>query len=320
MAFAALTFALILPGILGTYWLFVVRLETAEERQLRRRLRGTRPVKRVAATIVKAPETLSTLGPLAALLRRQRRAVGSLQRLITTSGMHVTIGALLLMSVLVALVVFAVVSRVTYSLSIGLLAGAAASTLPLLVVRYRAQRRMALFEEQFPDAIDLLARALRAGHAVTTALQMAGEELPDPVGAEFKRLFEEQNFGMSLPDAFRAFAERVQLLDARFFATAVLTQRETGGNLSEVFDNLSAVIRERFKVKRQVRVLSAHGRITGLVLAILPIAVAGILLFISPAHIHLLVEDPIGIDMIWIGVVLQIVGVLAIRRIVNVEY
>ena len=122
------------------------------------------------------------------------------------------------------------------------------------VIQFKAKRRVRSFEEQFPEAIDLLARALRAGHAFITGLSMVAEEMPDPVGTEFKLAFDRQNFGMPLPDALRALGERVPLLDARFFVTAVLTQREAGGNLSEVLDNLASVIRERFRVKRQVRV------------------------------------------------------------------
>src|SRR4029079_19478136 len=110
-------------------------------------------------------------------------------------------------------------------------------------------------EEQFPEAVDLIARALRAGHALPTAIGMVAAEIPNPVGAEFKKLYDQQNFGMSLPDSLRAFADRVPILDARFFVTAVLTQRESGGNLAGVLDNLASVIRERFKVKRQVRVI-----------------------------------------------------------------
>jgi tight adherence protein B len=125
---------------------------------------------------------------------------------------------------------------------------------------------------------------------------------------------------LSLPEVLRAFGDRVQLLDARFFVTAVLTQREAGGNLSEVLDRLSGVIRERFKVKRQVRVVSAHGRITGMILGALPPVVAGLLFLTSPDHIRLLVDDSLGVYMIATAIVLQVLGVLIIRRIVNVEY
>ena len=149
-------------------------------------------------------------------------------------------------------------------------AGLLARRVPLLYVRRKRTVRLQTFEEQFPEAIDLISRALRAGHALTTGLGMVADEIPAPVGPEFRRLYDEQNFGMSLPEAMRAMARRVPVLDARFFVTAVLTQREAGGNLSEVLDNLASVMRERFKLKRQIRVISAHGRISAWVLSLLP--------------------------------------------------
>ena len=157
---------------------------------------------------------------------------------------------------------------------------------PFLVVRFKATKRMRKFEEQFPEAIDLIARALRAGHAFTTGLALVAEEAPQPVAGEFRLLYDQQNFGMPLPDALKAFAERIPLLDARFFVTAVLTQRESGGNLAEILGNLANVIRERFKVKRQVRVISAHGRITGWVLSGLPpsLAAAFMIIVAEPHH------------------------------------
>ena len=152
--------------------------------------------------------------------------------------------------------------------------GALAACLPFAYVRYVRSKRLLKFEEQFPEAIDLLSRALRAGHALTTGLSMVAEELPDPIGPEFQTLYDQQNFGLPLSQALKNFADRVVCLDARFFVTAVLTQKESGGNLSEVLDNLAAIIRDRFKVKRQVRVISAHGRITGWVLSALPTSLA----------------------------------------------
>jgi tight adherence protein B len=148
---------------------------------------------------------------------------------------------------------------------------------------------------------------------------MAADEVEEPVRSEFRLLHDRQNFGMPLPDALRSLAVRVPLLDARFFATAVLTQRESGGNLSEVLDNLSKLIRERFKLRRQVRALSAHGRITGWVLAALPIVLAALLFVIAPEHIGLLFTDPLGIRMIVAAGVLQVIGFLAMQRIVNIE-
>jgi tight adherence protein B len=149
---------------------------------------------------------------------------------------------------------------------------------------------------------------------------MAAEEIPEPVGQEFKLLYDRQNFGMPLPDAMRAFAARIPLIDARFFVTAVLTQRETGGNLGEVLDNLSSVIRDRFKVKRQVRVLTAHGRITGWILAGLPPALAAALFVIAPGHMSILTNDPLGVRMIIAGLSLQVIGTIVIRKLVDIRY
>jgi tight adherence protein B len=149
---------------------------------------------------------------------------------------------------------------------------------------------------------------------------MVADELSAPVGTEFRILFDEQNFGLTLPDALRNFAGRIPVLDARFFVTAVLTQREAGGNLAEVLDNLGAVIRDRFKVKRQVQVLSAHGRITGWVLGMLPPALAVATFILNPNHLGSLMNDPLGQRMIMVAIFLQIAGVLTIRKLVDIEY
>ena len=175
-------------------------------------------------------------------------------------------------------------------------------------------------EEQFPEGLDLLGRALRAGHSFTTGIEMVGNEMPDPLGPEFRMLFDQQNYGMPLPDALKLFAERIPVLDARFFVTAVLIQRESGGNLSEVLDNLARVIRERFRVKRQIRVISAHGRLTGWILVALPPCLGLVLFSINPETRQLMFYDPMGQQMMLGALVLQFIGTLIIRKIVNVEY
>jgi tight adherence protein B len=149
---------------------------------------------------------------------------------------------------------------------------------------------------------------------------MVADEVQDPLGAEFRLLYDHQNYGMPFPDALKAFARRVPVLDARFFVTAVLTQREAGGNLAEVLDNLSSVIRERSRVKRQVRVASAHGRITGWILSAMPPILAGVMTIVAPEHMRGFVNDPLGVRMIIAALFLQVIGTLAIRRIVNVEF
>jgi tight adherence protein B len=208
----------------------------------------------------------------------------------------------------------------TWMYSAAAAAGAIAAFVPYLVISRKRTVRLRTFEEQFPEAIDLISRALRAGHAFTTGLGMVAEEIPAPVGQEFRRLYDEQNFGMSLPDAMRAMAMRVPVLDARFFVTAVLTQRESGGNLSEVLDNLASVMRERFKLKRQIRVISAHGRISAWVLSCLPPGLAGILFLLSPEFMRILWEDDLGIRLVLIAIALQITGTFIISRLVRIEY
>jgi len=305
--------------IFGAYWLLVLVPEQRESGAVRRRLKGSRP--RIAkADIGKNIEPLSAVSALDSALQRWTAVSDPLKAVVERSGLHLTVGALVLLCVFAAVVVFGVVRFLTlYTVPAAILA-VLAGAMPLLYVRRKARQRMSLFEEQFPEAIDLIARALRAGHALPTALQMTSEEVPDPVGGEFRLLFEQQNYGLSLGDALRAFGERVPLLDARFFVTALQTQREMGGNLSEVLDRLAAVIRERFKVKRQVRAVSAHGRITGAVLGALPPVVAGILFILWPEHIRLLIDDQLGLYMVSGALFLQVVGVLIIRRIVDVEY
>ena len=312
-------FALVLGIIFGAYFLLVVRPEQQESGELRRRLRGSRP-RITKAAIGKAEEVLSSVGALDSALRRWSGISAPLQQLLERAGLQMSVGALVLTSIFAAIATATVVSFITPYSSPGIVLGLIAGLVPFLVVKQKAKKRLALFEEQFPEAIDLIARALRAGHALPTALQLAGEEVPDPVGGEFKLLFDQQNYGLSLTEALRSFGERIPVLDARFFVTALQTQREMGGNLSEVLDKLSSVIRERFKVKRQVRAVSAHGRITGVVLGLLPPAVAAVLFILSPDHIRIMVEDPIGIYMIVIAVTLQAIGVLIIRRIVDVEF
>jgi tight adherence protein B len=319
MSVVAITFILVLGIVLGAYWVFVVRPEQVSERAVRSRLK-VQGAQNLRVTLVKARERMSGIGSLDATLARTGDALEPLSDLLARSGLKMTLGAFLLASIFSALVVMAVVSRFVPSGIVMLGAGAAAAFLPYAFIKRAAAKRIAVFEEQFPEAVDLIARALRAGHALPTALQMVGDEIPAPVGAEFRLLFDQQNFGMSLPEALKAFGTRISLIDARFFVTAVLTQREMGGNLSEVLDKLSAVIRDRFKVKRQVRAVSAHGRITGAVLMALPPVTAGVLFVLSPNHIRLLIDDPMGVQMVVMGLALQAVGILWIRRILRVEY
>jgi tight adherence protein B len=260
------------------------------------------------------------MSQLNTVLGSMGRLTAPMQRNMTQAGLSMTVGTLLLSAACLAFAGYLVVRSFIFNSLVAIAAGGLLFFVPFLYVKFKRGQRLAKFEEQFPEAIDLISRALRAGHAFTTGLAMAAEEIPAPVGQEFKLLYDRQNFGMPLPDPLKAFAARIPLIDARFFATAVLTQRETGGNLGEVLDNLASVIRERFKVKRQVRVLTAHGRITGWILAGLPPALAAAMFVMAPGHMDLLTQDPLGVQMIIGALVLQVTGTIIIRKLVNIRY
>jgi tight adherence protein B len=315
------TFAAVFALVVGAYWVFIVRPDEAESVALHRRLRAeSAPLVRKELTILKPAERLSSVVTLNNLLQQMGRVAVPLQRDLNQAGMKITVATLLLSAGVLGLAAFLVVSYVATNRWFGVAAGVVAVFVPFIVVRQKKVGRLRKFEEQFPEAIDLIARALRAGHAFTTGLSMVAEEIGKPVGEEFQLLYDRQNYGMPLPEAMKAFAMRVPLIDARFFVTAVLTQRETGGNLGEVLDNLARVIRDRFRVKRQVRVLTAHGRITGWILAGLPPALATALFLVAPRHIRMLLSDPLGIQMIIGALILQVVGTLIIRKLVNIPY
>jgi tight adherence protein B len=316
------TFLLILSIILGSYWLLVVRPETEAGAKLRRRIRGSAQKARTTADgdLLKPIERLSSIDALESVFKQSSVLVAPLQKMILQSGLQTNVAVIILSSGCLALLCYWIAFYFTRFAPLALAFGILGALLPVLYVRWMRSKRLQQFEETFPEAIDLLARALRAGHALTTGLAMVSEEMPPPVSSEFRQLYDEQNFGLPLPEALKHFAERVPLIDARFFVTAVLTQRDAGGNLSEVLDNLAAIIRDRFRVKRQVRVISAHGRISGLVLACLPPSLAVMFVILTPEAYKTFYSDPIGVKMIGFALLLQLMGVVLIRRIVNIEY
>jgi tight adherence protein B len=320
MAIVGLTFVVILAIILGAYYLFVVRPEQDGRTKMLRRVKSATPGAASVGQLERPKDRLSGVGAVERLLSRAHGVSGPLEQLVTQSGLKMTVGTLVMASILAGLFGYLLVKWLTYYTYLGLAAAPIFGVIPYLVVRFYRTKRLSSFEEQFPEAIDLLARALRAGHAFPTGLQMVSDEIPEPVGGEFKLMYDRQNFGMPLNEALKGMAERIPILDAKFFATAVLTQRETGGNLSEVLDNLSVVIRDRFKVKRQVRVLTAHGRITGWILAALPPSLALILSIVSPEHMKTMITDPLGIQMLAVGGTMQVIGTLVIRKLVNIRY
>jgi tight adherence protein B len=257
-------------------------------------------------------------GPLPAL-DRAFGSTGSLAMLIEQSGTKTSPSSVVLASLALAgaaAVASLLFIRQPFAWAIAALVGGA---LPTFWLKYKRSARLKRFEEQFPEALDLLSRAIRAGHAFQTAMGMVADELPAPVGVEFKKSFDQQNFGLPLKEALNELSERVPILDVRFFVTAVTIQRETGGNLAEILDNLAHVVRERFKILRQVRVHTAHGRFTGYVLLSLPAALAVALSYINPGHMDLLFKEHMGQMMILAAIVMQTIGYIWIRRVIKIE-
>jgi tight adherence protein B len=308
-------------AVLGGYAALMHVPEVLERRTMQRRLFDLsspvdEPVAEEDSVLARPSE-----GPLPSFDRLvSRTRTGTwLTKLIDQSGCRTTASALviimLVLSVVAGLVAYLFTAQIYLALVIGLLVGA----IPVGYLLNRRSARLRVFEEYFPEALDLLSRALRAGHAFQAAMGMVADEMKAPIGPEFKKTFDQQNFGLPLRDALMQLSERVPLLDVRFFVTAVLIQRDTGGNLSEILDNLAHVVRERFKVLRDVRVHTAHGRFTGFVLLALPAALGILLSMVNPEHMRPLFHERIGQMMLIGAIVMQTIGFIWIRQVIKIE-
>jgi tight adherence protein B len=305
--------------IVGTYLALTMGPGLVQRRRLDRRLRE-----------IAAPAAGSGAAPADSVIRRSDEALldrvasstrpGTwLARLASQAGVPQTPGRILLMCVAMAVgcgLLAGLLLRQFWAPPAAALAGA---WLPVAWLMHRRTARFKRFEELFPEALELLSRAVKAGHSFQAAMNMVAEEIADPIGPEFKISFDQQNFGLPLRDALNQLAERVPIIDVRFFVTAVLIQRETGGNLSEILDNLAHVVRERFKVLRQVRVHTAHGRFTAWVLLALPASLAVVLSYLNPDHMQLLFREPMGHALLIAAVVMQTIGFFWIRQVIKIE-
>jgi tight adherence protein B len=263
-------------------------------------------------------EQLSNIPVLDTLLRRSER-VSAIQKTLAQAGMTVRAGNFLGICALAAVAGAILGYILGKRTEVAVFSFLIAALVPYAYASFRRNKRFEKFEELFPEAIDTLARAVRAGHAFTTALEMITNEVAEPVAGEFRQLYEEQKFGMPVRDALLNLTERVPLVDVKFFVTAVMLQRETGGNLAEILDNLSYVIRERFKIQRQVRVYTAQGRLTMALLMGMPPIIVTVMLVLNPSFIRPLFVDPIGHTLLVAGITLQTVGYFVIRKIIRIQ-
>jgi tight adherence protein B len=267
---------------------------------------------------VRKNELLSTIPWIDKALRKIE-LTPRLRRLLYQADLKWTVGGLMMM----CLVAFAVPGYLAYwrtgQLIFGVLIGAAVGFAPIGYVMFRRTKRMNKFEEGLPEALDLICSALRVGHSLNSALGLVTRECPDPVGTEFRVCFDEQNYGLELKTALENMTNRVPVQDLRIVVTGILIQKESGGNLAEVLEKASDVIRERFRLKRQVMTHTAQGRLTGMILTLLPVVLGCALYFVNPEMMSLLWKRDVGIKLLYAAGGMIVVGGLIIRKIVNMD-
>lgn len=314
-----LTF-LTVVAIIALIWMFVGT--DASQEVVRRRMESVRRAEQrgnvsLGLKLVR-DEMLSSVPAVHRLLMHWTWS-SRLRDFVSQAGMKTKPAKLLLMSVVIGLGSYLITKILYPQFPVALLAAILATVAPFSIVAFKRRRRLREFEEHFPEALDLLGRAVRAGHAFTTGLEMIAKESSEPVAGEFRATFEEQNFGLPLRDALLNMTERIPLVDVRFFVTALLIQKETGGNLVEILDGLAHVIRDRFRIYREVKTRTAQGRLTAGILISLPPLMALLLLIINPHYIRILFDDPAGPLVLSVAATMQLIGSMLLWKIIHFE-
>jgi tight adherence protein B len=290
-----------------------------EAKKLNKRLQALSAVRDgTTQTRLLRQRMLSELPAMERLLARIPR-LRALDSMLLQAGLDWTVGKLLLLCGVFALLGWFIASSLITDPWLPVALVLAFAVMPFLYVAYRRNARINLIQRQLPDALDLITRALRAGHAFTSALKMAGEELAEPIAGEFRTVHDEVNFGVSLQQALGHLSDRTPLTDLRYFVVAVLIQRESGGNLTEILGNLSRLIRERLKLFAKVKVLSSEGRLSAWVLGLMPFALAGLMNVFNPEFMTPLWRDPIGIAIVQYMLFLMAIGVVILIKIVKIR-
>jgi len=316
---AILTFLVIVVGFLGV-WVFA-SVDGSQE-QVRKRMSAVHKAERrgdvgLGLKLVRDEMMSSVPWMHQAMLKWSWST--KLQDALVQAGMTIKPAKLVMLSAIVGFGSYFIAGYLLPHLYLSFPIGVAAAFLPIAFVLFKRKRRLRKFEEHFPEALDLLGRAVRAGHAFTTGLEMISKECAEPLAGEFRTCFEEQNFGLPLRDALLNLAERIPSIDVRFFVTALLIQKETGGNLAEILDGLARVIRDRFRIYREVQVRTAQGRLTAGILIALPIIMMVTLTTINPKYMSVLFTDPLGPVVIATAAGLQVVGSAILWKIIHFE-
>jgi tight adherence protein B len=311
-------FALVLLLVVGGYFLLLAGRSEKAEVKRRISLLELRNVRDSDVPEYLKNEVLSEV-PLVNRLLSRVNIAARIDRRLRQADMKIPVGTFLLLSLVLFSVGIVVGRLLHWPTILSAAVGIALLAVPNLIVDIKRRRRLKRFMNHFPEALEMFARSLRAGHSFTGAIQLVAQEMPDPIGPEFAKVFEEQNLGIPLRQALIGMTDRVDILDVKFFVTAILIQRETGGNLAEIIDKIAYVIRERFRIQGQLKIFTAQARISGTILALLPISLAVLLSTINPEYMKPLWVEKTGKIMIVVAVIMQILGIIAIRKIIRIK-
>ena len=315
-----LTFLIVVCVIVMAVWLAV--LSGARQDIIGQRLEAVRQVERRGeiSTDVKIlrDEMLSTV-PAVNRIMMQWSWTTTLKNFLNQAGLSTKPAKVLLLSAISGIATYYILGFFNVQTALCILAGACLVAAPFAVIAWLRSKRLRRFEEHLPEALDLLGRAVRAGHSFTTGLELIAQECAEPIAGEFRSTFEEQNLGLPLRDSLLNLAERIPLVDVRMLVTALLIQRDTGGNLAEILDELSRVIRERFRIYREVGVKTAQGKLTAGILIGLPIFMLLALGTLNPSYIQVLFNDSTGRSMLMIAAAMQVFGSMLLWKIVHID-
>jgi tight adherence protein B len=305
----------------GGYY-FYHQFLNPRNRDLKRRLRGS-------GRIQKAKESEDSPG----ILRQRKlsdlpwlneflfslKKVASIEQTLQQANSHMPVSVFFLVSACLGAVGGIIGVFQDYGVLLSSVFGVIGCSLPWMFIRVKRKRRMATFQRQLPEGLDLMARALRAGHAFSVGMKMVGDEFPDPIGPEFGRTVEEISYGIDVPEALKNLTDRIECVDLKFFVTALVVQRETGGNLAEIIEAISRLIRQRYELLGRIKALSAEGRLSGYILVGLPFVMAGILWYINEEYMSLLFTDPAGQMMLGVAGVLMALGSYVMKNMCQIK-
>jgi tight adherence protein B len=315
-----LVFITCMLGVFGAY-LLATRGSDAKRKRLQQRLADALLYSKHSedADIQLARQELMSEIPLLSQVLMRVALATRLRRMLDQADLHITVSRLVMLALMAGLLAALAVSMLTISKLLMVLAAVVAAAIPFAHIAYKRKKRMNAFLEHLPDALELMSRALQAGHGFAESLHMVSTEMPEPIATEFRKTYEEQNLGLSLKLALENLSERVPLLDLRFCITAIMIQRETGGNLAEILEKVSHTIRERFRILEDLNTLTTSSRMSAWILCGLPIFVALAVTIMNPDYMSVLWRDQRGHKLLFAASCMQLMGMLIIQKILKIK-